>query len=171
MATSDGDPLDASERPATVTVRIRDVVCNDLPTLYEHQLDVEGNRMAFTHPRTADDFDSHWEKCLKDSNVTVKAITVGTKLAGCISCFKADGRDSIGYWIGNAYWGQGVATQALTLLLNQVSLRPLHARVAAMNVASIRVLQKCGFEIVGREFSPATERFVECEEMLLKLKS
>ena len=41
--------------------------------------------------------------------------------------------------------GHGVATQALAELLDVVDARPLHAYVVTSNVASIRVLEKCGF--------------------------
>ena len=47
--------------------------------------------------------------------------------------------------IGREYWGRGVATQALALLVDEVSIRPLYAHVAVHNVGSIRVLEKCGF--------------------------
>jgi len=48
------------------------------------------------------------------------------------------------------WWGRGVATRALALLVDEVSVRP-HAYVAAHNVGSIRVLGKCGFR---RDESP-----------------
>jgi RimJ/RimL family protein N-acetyltransferase len=38
-----------------------------------------------------------------------------------------------------------VATAALSAFLSLEQTRPLHAGVAEHNVASIRVLQKCGF--------------------------
>ncbi len=94
-------------------------------------------RLALTHPRSADAFDAHWESIFGDSSVVVRGIVVGRVLAGCISCFKSDGHDSIGYWIGKEFWGKGVATRALELLLVEVSIRPLHARVAVTNGASI----------------------------------
>lgn len=50
-------------------VRIRPVTSNDLPVLYGQQLDAEANQMAFTHPRSADDFDAHWAKILSDPSV------------------------------------------------------------------------------------------------------
>lgn len=151
-------------------IRLRDVCGDDLPKLYDFQFDPDANRMAFTHPRNRDAFDVHWEKSLADQSVVVKAIMVGDDLAGCISCFKADGQDSIGYWIGKEYWGHGIATQGLQMLLKEVSVRPLHARVAVANIASIRVLQKCGFDIVGQEHTPASDRYKKCEEAILELK-
>lgn len=150
-------------------VRIRPVASEDLPTLFEFQLDTESNQMAFTHPRSADDFDAHWSKILNDPSVVARAIVADASLAGCISCFTCDGTDSIGYWIGKQFWGRGIATRALTLLLEEVRSRPLHSRVAVSNIASIRVLENCGFHEVRREWSPATERYVECEEIVMGL--
>jgi RimJ/RimL family protein N-acetyltransferase len=43
--------------------------------------------------------------------------------------------------------GRGVATQALAAFLGLEPVRPLYAGVAKHNVASIRVLQKCGFKL------------------------
>ncbi len=57
----------------------------------------------------------------------------------------------MGYWLGREYWGKGIATRALSLFLDQVTARPLYAYVAKHNLASIRVLQKCGFTITSEE--------------------
>src|SRR5215208_6480328 len=47
--------------------------------------------------------------------------------------------------------------------------RPLHARVASDNVASRRVLEKCGFRIVATERNVAEARSAEIEELVLRL--
>lgn len=125
--------------------------------------------MAFTHPRTIDDFDAHWSKILRDPSVVVRAILARDSLVGCISCFKSNGLHHVGYWVGKEFWGWGIASRALKLLLEEVRTRPLHSRVAVSNIASIRVLEKCGFCEVRREWSPATERYIECKEVVMKL--
>ena len=56
----------------------------------------------------------------------------------------------MGYWIGRENWGTGVATRALSAFLDVVSIRPLYAVVATTNVASRRVVEKCGFSVVGK---------------------
>lgn len=151
-------------------VSIRNVERADLPHIYEFQLDPESNRMAVTIPRSADAFRTHWENALKNPDVTAKAIVVGEELAGCISCFNMDGLDSVGYWLIREFWGRGIASRALELLLTEVSVRPLYARVATSNVASLRVLQKCGFVVERVQFSAADDRYPECEEALLILR-
>ena len=91
-------------------------------------------------------------------------------LVGYISCFKMNGVDSVGYWIDREYWGKGIATNALQLLLQEVTERPLHARVATSNAGSLRVLQECGFEIVRTQTSPGDDRFPVCEEAVFVLR-
>jgi [ribosomal protein S5]-alanine N-acetyltransferase len=56
----------------------------------------------------------------------------------------------IGYWIGEPYWGQGLATEAIRLLVRKIREQsPLIVRVYAevfdYNKASMRALEKNGF--------------------------
>jgi RimJ/RimL family protein N-acetyltransferase len=149
---------------------LRNVERDDLPRIYEFQLDPESNQVAVTIPRSAEAFAAHWENILRDPNIAPKAILVGDVLAGCISCFKMDGVDSVGYWLGKEFWGEGIASRALELLLIEVAIRPLHARVATSNCASLRVLEKCGFVVERVQISPADDRYPECEEAFLVLQ-
>ena len=70
---------------------------------------------------------------------------IGDCVAGNVGCWTQNGQRLVGYWIGKEHWGKGVATQMLSLLLRLVADRPSYAYVARHNVASIRVLEKCGF--------------------------
>jgi len=151
-------------------IRLRDMEPGDLPRLYEFNLDPDANRLAGTIPRSADAFREHWDKVLAAPNIVVKAISVEGVLAGHITCFNLDGADAVGYWVGKEFWGKGVASRALELLLEEVSRRPLYARVATSNRASLRVLQKRGFTIQSTRVSPADDRILECEETVLVLK-
>lgn len=153
-----------------LSIQLRNVSADDIPTLFRNEIDSDANRMAAVVPRDMEAFHAHWLKILSDPNVIAKAILVDGRLAGDIGCFKADDREMIGYRIAREYWGQGVATRALELLLQLITRRPLYARVATHNKASIRVLEKCGFTIVSYERLPATERFLECEEAVLILR-
>jgi len=150
-------------------VRLREIQSQDLPKLFEFQLEPEGNERALTHPRNSQEFDEHWYKILRDPSVTIRAIMVDGTLAGCISCFPCEKQNHVGYWLGKTHWGKGVASDALLAFLDEVTDRPLYARVAASNASSIRVLQKGGFQEVCREWTPGSERFVACEEVVFKL--
>jgi GNAT superfamily N-acetyltransferase len=65
-----------------------------------------------------------------------------------------DDQDHVGYWIDRAYWGRGIASRVLHLLLQEVAKRPLVATAATSNRASLRVLQKCGFVVERVRLSP-----------------
>ena len=58
---------------------------------------------------------------------------------------------------------------ALALFLPQVPVRPVHARVASDNGGSLRVLQKCGFAVVGTQTSFAQGRRADIDETILRL--
>jgi len=151
-------------------VTLRDVTPADLPALFRFQSDPEANRMAVVNPRGLDEFNAFWKTVLSDPGVVAKAVVVDGTVVGNISCFQMDGLDSVGYWIDREYWGRGIAKRSLALLLEEVAIRPLHARVAAANIGSIRVLQHCGFECVGTQTSEADDRFPACEESLFELR-
>jgi RimJ/RimL family protein N-acetyltransferase len=155
--------------PHSPHVQLRDVEPDDLPMLFQHQLDPEANRMAVANARDEGAFNAHWAQILGDPTVVKKAILVDGCVVGDINCFKLDGLDAVGYWIAREYWGRGIATRALRLLLEEIATRPLHARVARSNIASLRVLEHCGFIVTGYQLMPASDRFPECEEAVLAL--
>jgi RimJ/RimL family protein N-acetyltransferase len=152
-----------SRVPTCDRVRLRPVEPGDLSRMYDLQLDPDSNRMAVTIPRTREAFDAHWAKSLGDPANIVRAILLDGTFVGSISCFPADGEDHVGYWIDRAFWGRGIASRALHLLLLEVAKRPLVATAATSNGASLRVLQKCGFVVEQIRRDPATDRYPECE--------
>jgi uncharacterized protein YbjT (DUF2867 family) len=80
------------------------------------------------------------------------------------------GRTEVSYWLGKEYWGKGIATRALSGFLAHVNAkRPIYARAASDNVASLRVLEKCGFTITGQDRGFANARGQEVSEFLLSL--
>jgi RimJ/RimL family protein N-acetyltransferase len=130
---------------------LRDVVETDLPIFFEHQRDPEATRMADFPARDRETFTAHWQRALADEAVTKKTILFEGQVAGNVVSWDQDGRRLVGYWVGKAFWGKGLATKALAELLEEVTVRPLHAYVAKTNVGSIRVLEKCGFVRSGDE--------------------
>lgn len=154
---------------AAANVRLRPVEPGDSPRMYALQLDPDSNRMAVTVPRTREAFDAHWA-ALGDPGNTTRAVLLDGVMVGHISSFPMDGQDHVGYWIDRAYWGMGIASRALHLLLGEVKNRPLVAAAATSNGASLRVLRKCGFVVERVRLSPATDRYPECEEAVLVLR-
>ena len=155
------------------SVVLRDVMTDDLPIFFEQQLDPEANIMAaFTakDPTDRDAFDAHWVRILDDDTITNKTILFDGNVVGHIESFVQFGSPSVGFWIGKAYWGKGIATRALSAFLGHITTRPLYARAAQDNVGSIRVLEKCGFEICGTDRGYANARGTEIDEVILKLR-
>ena len=124
---------------------LRDVVESDLPVFFEHQREPEGTAMADFPARDREAFDAHWRRILADDSLTKKTIVFEGQVAGNAVSWPQDGRQLVGYWLGKAFWGKGLATRALTELIDELGTRPLHAYVAKTNIGSIRVLEKCGF--------------------------
>ena len=129
-------------------IRLRDVEPTDLPVFYEHQLDTDATAMAAFPARDRAAFDAHWvTNVLGNAAAVTQTILVGGQVAGYIGSWPQGDARLVGYWIGKEHWGKGVATRALADFLQIVTERPLHAHVVAHNVASIRVLEKCGFSL------------------------
>ncbi len=129
----------------TPAVRLRRVEDQDLDVFFEHQADPLAVEMAAFPARDRDQFAAHWAKIRADDTLVVRTIVADGMVAGNIGSWPAEGQQTLGYWVGREYWGRGVATQALALLVDEVSVRPLYAHVVVHNVGSIRVLEKCGF--------------------------
>lgn len=159
----------ASEpHPQSGEVVLRDIEDADLPIFFQHQLDPEANRLVGFVPRDQAAFTAHWQKIRGDAGVVKKTILYDANVAGYAVSFERFGEREVGYWLGREFWGKGIASRALQQFLLHVESRPLCARVAKHNIASLRVLQKCGFTIVGDgTFTAADGK--ECEEHVLSL--
>jgi RimJ/RimL family protein N-acetyltransferase len=103
---------------------------------------------------------THWAKIMRNEANILKTILFEGQVAGNVVSWQQGDEREVGYWLGKEYWGKGIATRALTELLNHVTQRPLYAHVAKHNIASIRVLEKCGFTRYGEND----------EEIVLKLE-
>lgn len=153
-------------------VALRAVVPSDLDVFHRQQLEPEAIRMAAFVARDRTDravFQAHWEQILQAPRTTNRTILAQGQVAGHIACFPRDGQLEVAYWLGRESWGRGLATRALRLMLELVPDRPLLARAATDNRASLRVLEKCGFKIVGTDRGFAPGRGEDIEETLLRL--
>ena len=149
---------------------LRDVVESDLDAFYEHQREPEANRMALFPARDRETFDAHWRRILADDTLTKKTIVYEDEVAGNMLSWQQEGQRLIGYWVGREFWGKGLATRALAELVEELPTRPLHAWVATSNVASVRVLEKCGFVVVASRTEHDEKLGEPVEELLLELR-
>jgi len=147
---------------------LRNVTESDLPILFEQQLDPEATAMAAFPSRDHDAFMAHWKKIMAYENNLIKTILYVGQVAGYILSWEMEGEREVGYWLGKEFWGKGIATQAVAEYVSLVKTRPLMAHVARHNIGSRRVLEKCGFKVIGEDkyTNPAG---VEVEEFVLKL--
>ena len=152
------------------TVTLRDVTEADLPVFFEFERDPVANEMAAFPARDREAFMQHWTVNILGNDAGRKrTILLDGEVVGNMLSWEQSGDRLVGYWIGREYWGKGVATRALTLFLTEVDARPLHAHVVNHNIGSIRVLEKCGFRIVGEE--TVEEPGVRIVEVILRLEA
>jgi ribosomal-protein-alanine N-acetyltransferase len=115
-------------------------------------------RDRFPHPYTARDGRAFLKHTLEQFPETGFAIVVhgeavggiGFQLAGDVERVSAE----IGYWLGEPFWGRGIATEALcavtTYAVATHGLTRLYALPFAWNTASCRVLEKAGYALEAR---------------------
>ncbi len=84
------------------------------------------------------------------------ALLSSDKLIGSVTLFHIDfthRRAEIGYAQGRAYWGQGYMQEALKAVLNHafeiLNLHRIEADVDPRNAASVRTLERLGFQREG----------------------
>ncbi|MGW6442587.1 GNAT family N-acetyltransferase [Lentzea sp. NPDC055074] len=153
-------------------VTLRPVEDADFDDLFEFMRDPESVAMAaFTHENPDDRpaFDAWLSRNLSNPETTNLVIVGDGRVVGSIASFVIEGDTEITYWVDRAVWGQGVAGRAVALLLELVTVRPLHARAASDNTGSLRVLTRAGFQVVGTDVGYAAARRAETEETILVL--
>lgn len=151
-------------------ITLRKVIQDDLPIFFEHQSDPIAAKMAAFPSRDRESFMAHWAKIMANTNVMNRTILYNEQVAGNIASFEMDGEQEIGYWVGREFWGLGIASESLKQFLGQELRRPLFAHVAKHNIASRRVLEKCGFEIIREDKWNPIPNEDEVEEFVLILK-
>jgi RimJ/RimL family protein N-acetyltransferase len=115
-------------------------------------------RDHFPSPYTLADADLWLERVLGGGPETQFAIEVDGEAAGGIGVFLQEdvARKSaeLGYWLGEAYWGRGIMTDAVReftrYAFDAYDLLRVYALVFEWNPASCRVLEKAGYALEGR---------------------
>jgi len=156
----------------TESIALREVVDEDLDAVFRQMSDPESVWMAaFTREDPSDRaaFDAHLRRVRADPGNLLRAVTRDGEFVGTVGSFVLEGETEVTYWVERAAWGRGIATRALELLLELLPARPVFARAASDNAASLRVLAKAGFTPIGTEISHANARGEEIEETILIL--
>ena len=131
-------------------------------------------RDAFPHPYTADDGDRWLAVADKFDPPRNFAIVVDGQAVGGIGLVLKDDvyarSAEIGYWLGEAFWGRGIATAAVRVTTDyafaRFDLTRLYAGVFAWNTASTRVLEKAGYSFEARLRNAITKDGRTCDELV-----
>lgn len=143
--------------------------------LHANNINVARNlRDRFPHPYTiqnARDFLKFATSLEDESNLAIEVDgaavgAIGYLPGSDVERFSAE----IGYWLGEAYWGRGVVTEALMMVTEhafaQANLLRLFALPFADNIASARVLEKAGYIREGR-LRASSVKYGEPKDQLL----
>lgn len=114
-------------------------------------------RDRFPHPYTLYDALQWMAHALDQKPVQNFAVIYNGEIAGSAGVLVKDDvykkSIEVGYFIGELYWGKGIATKAVHLLLEyiekQFDVVRIYAEVFEHNKASMRVLEKSGFKREG----------------------
>lgn len=142
------------------TITLRPVTEADLPIFYGQQLDPRAAEMAAFPSEEREPFMDHWHKIMADESCILRTILFDGHIAGNIVSFTYFDKREVGYWLGREFWGRGIATEALRQFLQEIATRPLYAHVAKRNIASRRVLEKCGFALFPSQAADAADEDV-----------
>jgi len=114
-------------------------------------------RDRFPHPYTKQDARAFLKHAVAGDDPTNLAIEVDGAAVGAVGY--VPGRDverfsaEIGYWLGEALWGRGIATEAVALAtahaFAEMKILRMFALPFADNPASVRVLEKAGYAREG----------------------
>lgn len=129
---------------------------DDLESLIENANNIKVAKYMsnqFPFPYTRENGYNFISYAIKASPIHVFAIEVAGKAVGGIGihpqsdilCKNAE----LGYWLGEPYWGMGIATSAIRQIVpfafNTFDIVRIFARPFGNNPASARVLEKAGF--------------------------
>jgi ribosomal-protein-alanine N-acetyltransferase len=153
-------------------VSLRALREDDLPMMFEIQLDDTAQQLAAFTDKTARDRDAYLQKfrrILADDAIVTRVVEVDGEAVGSVAAFPIEGDTEVTYWIRRDRWGRGVATAALAALLDEVTVRPVYGRIAEDNVGSALVLERNGFIRVGSEKAFAEARQTTITELVFRL--
>lgn len=113
---------------------------------------------SFPHPYGPENADNFIRFATETQPVKIMAIVCNGEVAGSIGLHsQADimcKNMELGYWIGEPFWGMGIATEAVKQMVpygfTNFNISRIFARPFGRNLASQRVLEKAGFVLEAR---------------------
>ena len=138
----------------------------DAPALYENHLDDEVRKWfpneCYADPEEALDAIRFFSECVRGGRlpfVLGAELKATGELVGDTGLSEVEGKPEdteIGYCIGKKYRGRGYASELLEAMtgfaFSRFGVRAVFGRVVHGNTASVRVLEKCGYQFLKEEF-------------------
>lgn len=155
------------------SVTLRKTEVSDLDTFFTFQSDEEAGYMAaFVNENWQDKevYLAKWRKLLADETIKIRTILLDSKIVGNVSIWLLGDEPQIAYGLGREFWNKGIVTNALDQFLTIFPERPLFGRAAFDNIASIKILTKCGFQKINEEQTYAHARGKEITEVVFVLE-
>jgi len=115
-------------------------------------------RDIFPHPYYLEDAEGFLRHMMQQEPATVFAIATAAEAVGIIGLTLGEDvhrfTAELGYWLGEPFWGRGVMTAAVRVVVehgfSEFGLLRIYAEPYVGNAGSARVLEKAGFEYEGR---------------------
>lgn len=143
-------------------IQLRDLNKNDnhgITSLINNKKIWDNLKDYIPHPYTINDANYFIDLSLKESstNKPFAIIKDDYELCGVISLVKQDDihrmTAELGYWIGEPFWGNGIATKAINLItdygFNEMKLERIFAGVFDFNKPSMKALENNDYELEG----------------------
>ncbi|GHF77882.1 GNAT family N-acetyltransferase [Thalassotalea marina] len=156
-------PLDLNDQQHLVTA-----LNNNLVTQY----------LSSQIPRPYSNEDAKWFiETGSQENAMVQAITYHGHFCGVIGIYLKQNEYAhaaeLGYWLAPEFWQKGIATKAVTkfcdLVFSETSVFRIYNPVSSPNHASIRVMQKAGFNLEGIHKMAVYQNEQYCDEHVYAL--
>jgi ribosomal-protein-alanine N-acetyltransferase len=139
---------------------LREFIDSDLETLVRlANNEVVSRYLAYTFPFPYTKSDGEWwiSTGSRQNGVISRVIEYQGQFVGSVGIHPQVGWRShvaeIGYWVAQEHWHKGIAAAALAQMTDYgftaLQLRKLCAPVLAANIASMKVLEKCGYVLEG----------------------
>lgn len=153
----EGGESTAAPLLTTARLHLRAPRMNDIEAIagLANNLKIAEQTRRMPYPYTRADAE-HWIGSVSgspDMTFLVNCAQTGSVI-GAAGCGIMEDNDlEVGYWIGEPHWGKGYATEAVQAVIDHIfdlgRVDRLYGRCRVVNMASRRVLMKCGFQFVG----------------------
>jgi len=112
----------------------------------------------FPHPYKRESGEWFIKNATSQDPIHIMAIDVEGKAVGAIGLHTKDDVSiknlEMGYWLGEAYWGKGIMTEAIkemtTYGFKNYDINRIYARPFGNNIGSQKALEKAGYELEAR---------------------